>query len=72
MPHRTNRDFKTALAKLGISQREFAHLIETDYSAVNRWALGKAKASGAAWALLDLFEVRPELVQVMRELRKSS
>ena len=37
-----------------MSQREFAEIIDTDYTAVNRWALGKAKVPGAAWAYLDL------------------
>jgi len=69
MKQRTIRDFRSALARTGIAQREFAALIQTDYSAVNRWALAKVGAQGAAWALLDLFEARPELVQVMRDLR---
>ena len=70
MQYRINAYFRGKLAKLGLSQREFAGMIETDYSAVNRWAVGKAKVPGPVQALLDLFEVRPELVQVMRELRK--
>lgn len=52
--NRTPDDFRAALDELGLSQREFAAIIDTDYTAVNRWALGKAKIQGAAWAYLDL------------------
>jgi DNA-binding transcriptional regulator YiaG len=53
--HRTNEDFRQALRELDVSQREFAEKwINTDYTAVNRWALGKAKVPGVAWAYIDL------------------
>lgn len=38
--------------------------------AVNRWATGKAKVHGFAWLVLDLLDARPELKQVIKDLRK--
>jgi DNA-binding transcriptional regulator YiaG len=59
METRTNEDFRQCLRDLDVSQRKFADEIDTDYSAVNRWALGKAKVPGAVWAYLRLkFEIR--------------
>jgi DNA-binding transcriptional regulator YiaG len=70
MKYRTSADFRKTLVRIGVSQREFAGMIDTDYSAVNRWALNKAKVPGAVNTLLDLLEVRPELIQVLRDFRK--
>ena len=47
-------EFRKALKELGISQQQFARDIDTDPTAVNRWATGKAKMSGAAAAYLRL------------------
>ncbi len=47
-------EFRAALKELGISQQQFARDIDTDPTAVNRWANGKSKVSGAAAAYLRL------------------
>jgi transcriptional regulator with XRE-family HTH domain len=60
--------FRETLKRHGISQREFAAMIRTDYSAVNRWANGKAAVPGAVEVLLMLLDLRPELAHVLREL----
>jgi DNA-binding transcriptional regulator YiaG len=68
MGYQTNTDFRAALKRFSLSQRQFAILTDTDISAVNRWALGKARVPGVAWALIKLLDHRPELVQVIKEL----
>jgi DNA-binding transcriptional regulator YiaG len=50
----TSDEFRAVLKTLGISQRRFASDIDTDYTAVNRWATGKASIPGAAAAYLRL------------------
>ena len=57
----------TAIIKqLGLSQREFALMVDLHPNAVYKWARG-TKPQGPAKALLRLLESRPELVQVLRE-----
>lgn len=59
----------TALIKrLGLSQRQFAHLVGLHQNAVYKWAKG-TEPSGPAQALLWLLDERPELVQVLRAKR---
>ena len=59
---------KEALKRHAISQRQFALMIDTDYSAVNRWATGKAAIPGAVRLLLILLDARPELAVLLRKM----
>jgi DNA-binding transcriptional regulator YiaG len=47
-------EFRDALKELGISQRQFAAEVDTDVTAVNRWAMGTRKVPGPAAAYLRL------------------
>lgn len=51
--------------KIGISQRQFAIMVEMHPNAISRWAAG-GKLSGPATALLRLLDARPELVSVLK------
>jgi DNA-binding transcriptional regulator YiaG len=69
MKHRTNADLRAFLREMDISQADFARVIETDHMAVNRWATGKTRAPGSAWTLIDLVRARPEIWQVLLDVR---
>ena len=56
------------IKKLGLSQREFALLVDLHPNAVYKWAKG-TEPQGPARALLWLLDERPELVQVLRGMR---
>lgn len=53
------------IKKLGLSQREFAHLVGLHQNAVYKWAKG-TEPMGPARALLWLLDERPELIQALR------
>ena len=55
------------LKRLGISQRQFALLVNLHPNAVTKWAKG-TEPSGPTRALLALLDERPELIQVLRNL----
>jgi DNA-binding transcriptional regulator YiaG len=48
----TNEEFKAALDEMGITQRRFAAISGAHANMVSRWALGKARVSPVAAALL--------------------
>jgi DNA-binding transcriptional regulator YiaG len=54
------------LQKLGISQRQFALMVDMHPNAITKWAKG-TEPQGAARALLRLLDERPELVQVLQK-----
>ena len=47
-------ELRAALKELGMSQRQLATEIDTDVTAVNRWAQGSRKVSGPAVAYIRL------------------
>lgn len=56
------------IKSLGLSSREFAHMVGLHQNAVYKWAKG-TEPQGPARALLWLLDERPELVQVLRRKR---
>lgn len=65
----TNEEYKTALAELGFSRREWAALIGSVPRAVQNRADGTSRVSGLEELMLRLLLIRPELVPVIEELR---
>lgn len=64
----TGPEATAIIKKLGLSQREFAHMVGLHQNAVYKWAKG-TEPQGPARALLWLLDERPELVQVLRGKR---
>ena len=54
MPGMTGDEFKSALKRLGISQRKFASETKMSISAVNEWARDRATMPGIAVAYIEL------------------
>jgi DNA-binding transcriptional regulator YiaG len=54
------------IKRLGLSQREFALMVDLHPNAVYKWGKG-TEPQGPAKALLRLLEARPELVHVLKE-----
>jgi hypothetical protein len=73
MQYRTHKELREFLQRIkerdGISQAQFARIIDADIMAINRQAGGRTKVARLVWSFVDLFELRPELLNVMRELR---
>jgi DNA-binding transcriptional regulator YiaG len=62
-------EFRAALEELGISQRKFANEVNTDVTAVNRWAMGSRKVPGPAAAYLRLVLANHRARETAREGR---
>lgn len=57
----THTEFRTALRRLGISQRRFADRIGVGHDTVNRWATGKRPVTPCAAYVLTLLAERREI-----------
>lgn len=51
--------FLASLKELGLSQTEFARLIEVDVTTVNRWAKGKVPVPKLVHLLLEMMVKHP-------------
>ena len=63
------KEFRDALAALGMSQVEFAKFIGADGRTVRRYALGETPVPGGTALLLKLMVERPELIRVVECLK---
>jgi DNA-binding transcriptional regulator YiaG len=66
-PRMTGPQAIAILKRLGISQRQFALLVDLHPNAVTKWAKG-TEPGGPTRALLALLDERPELIQVLQAL----
>lgn len=59
----SDSDARLARHKLGLSQREFAALIDTGVGTVRKWELGTRRPSGAARTLIEVIKREPKAVR---------
>lgn len=65
-----NLDISQSLASLGLSQSEFARLVGITDRNVRRYVAGDVEVAGAVLTLLQLMIERPEIISVLREVRR--
>lgn len=63
------KEFRTALAALGMNQVEFAEFIGLDGRTVRRYALGETPVPRGTALLIKLLIKRPELIDVVAGLK---
>jgi transcriptional regulator with XRE-family HTH domain len=64
-----HEEFKRRLSRLGLSQVEFAKLVDVTPRAVNTWAIGDRSVPGPAAAYLNLFEQAPPALRAIELAR---
>lgn len=66
----TAADIKEIRRQLGLTQKEFAALIHTSQSTIERWEMGSENIKGPIVTLLQLLERHPEYVEQIKVPQK--